>query len=301
MNRIAGKVFLSLRASLAISAAFLCGCSPQPVFEGTIGVDAAPPTYVSARMPTGNRLAVVFSESVKVKALRFNPELPVSATSDGASEVLIDFTQALEPGRRYIMDITAEDPDGNTITVLSPFIGRNDRPPKLVVNEIRTEYSKPKVEYIELFVKGAGQLGGLSVVSTAAGFSEPILVFPPVEVSSGDFIVVHLRSIEDGLVDEIGALDASSGTEASPTARDFWAPGAEKRVRKTDVVAVLDTDGNPLDGVAFTETPGTDWKNEELRTAADFLVGKGAWSGDAALSVGCTATRTLGRKRALLG
>ncbi|MFA6507384.1 MAG: hypothetical protein WCT14_14895, partial [Treponemataceae bacterium] len=259
--------YCAVVTTLAVLALIAGACSPQLVFQGVVGVDAVPPTYVSARTPTVSSLSVVFSEAVKVQSLRFDPDIPVTATSDGASEVLIDFSKTLEPGRRYMMDLTAEDSEGNTVTVLAPFIGRNDHPPRLVVNEIRTEYSKPKVEYVELFVKEAGQLGGLALVTTAAGFSEPVLIFPPLEVRADDYVVIHLRSIEEGLIDETGALDASTGTDSSPTARDFWVSGAEKRIHKTDVVALLDTDGNPLDGVAFTETPGTDWKSEDLRKA----------------------------------
>jgi hypothetical protein len=117
-------------------------------------------------------------------------------------------------------------------------------------------------------------------------------------VSAGEYIVVHLRSQEEGVVDETGALDSSPGTDSSPRARDFWVPGAEKRIRKTDVVVVSGTDGNPLDGVVFSETPEEDWTTDELRAAADFLIGKGAWKGEPASSVGSTASRTLGRNAA---
>lgn len=288
------KAISSMPCAAAL-AFLLYGCSPLPVFEGILSVDAEPPCYVSAKMPKADRLTVVFSEAVKLSSARFDPEVPVAASGDGTAEVTIDFSRPLECGRRYVMDLTAEDADGNTVTVLAPFIGRNDHPARLVINEIRTEYAKPKVEYIELFVKEAGQLGGLSVVTTASGFAEPVLVFPPLDVASGEYVVVHLRSIEEGLVDETGAVDASGGTDSSPSARDFWVGGAEKRIHKTDVVAVLDTEGDPLDGAAFTETPGSDWKNEELSSAAAFLAEKGAWPGEPASSLGCTTTRTLGR------
>lgn len=285
-----------MKQSIWIAAALLlAACAPPPILEGVIGVDATPPTFLSARMPTTTRLAVRFSEPVAVRAVRVDPELPVQAAGDGAAEVSIDFARAAECGRRYVLDIEAEDADGNTVTALAPFLGRNDDPPAVLINEIRTEYSKPKAEFVELRALEAGNLGGLSLATTVAGFGAPVFTFPPLAVAAGEFVVVHLRSAEEGLADETGALDASSGTDSSPAARDFWVPGNEKRVRKTDVVALLDTEGEPLDGVAFTETPGIEWKNEALREAAAFLSLRGAWTGEAASSVGSAATRTLCR------
>lgn len=279
----------------AACAALLFGCAEQNVFEGVVGTDAVPPSYLAARATADDRLTVEFSEAVSLTSVRFDPELPVSATSSEDSAIRIDFAKALETGRRYVMDLTASDADGNTVTVLAPFFGRNGHPPALVVNEVRTEYSKPKAEFVELHVREAGNLGGLGIATATSGFFEPVFVFPPVEVAAGEHVVVHLRSLEEGLVQETGGIGASSGTEASPAARDFWVPGTEKRIRKTDVVAVVGTDGAPLDGVAFSETPEAGWETEPLRAAAEFLSEKGAWKGGAVSSAGCTATRTLGR------
>jgi hypothetical protein len=241
-------------------------------------------------------LTVEFSEAVSLSSLRFDPAVPVAHTQDGAATVRIVFSRSLDAGRRYVVDLAAADSDGNTISVLAPFIGHNGNPPVLVINEIRTEYSKPKVEFVEFYVSGSGNIGGLSLVSATVGFSEPVFTFPPLKVSAGDFIVVHLRSPDEGVMDELAAVDQSPGTDASPTARDFWVPGTAKRIRKTDVVAVLGTDGKPLDGIMFSEAPDQEWKTEELRSAADILLRSNAWVGPPASSVGCTTTRTLCRE-----
>ena len=282
----------------AAAAAVLAGCAAQDVFEGVIGVDVTPPAYVSARATAANSLSVEFSEAVSLVSVRFDPELRVAGSSSEAAEVRIVFEKPLETGRRYVMDLSASDAEGNTVTVLAPFYGRNDRPPTLVVNEIRTEYSKPKTEFVELYASVAGNLGGLSLVTATAGFSEPVYIFPPVEVSAGEYVVVHLRTLDEGTVDETGDIGVSPGTEASAAARDFWVPGTEKRLRSTDVVAVLGTDGSPIDGVAFWEAPEKGWSTEQQRSAAEFLEKEGAWTGEAALSAGCSPTRTLGRNSA---
>jgi alcohol dehydrogenase class IV len=58
-------------------------------------------------------------------------------------------------------DILVEDKNKNTLNVLISFRTRNDRMPEVVINEIRTAYSNPRVEFIELKTTSAGNLGGM--------------------------------------------------------------------------------------------------------------------------------------------
>jgi hypothetical protein len=180
---------------------------------------------------------------------------------------------------------------------------------KMVINELRTEYSKPKVEFIELRMLSDGQMNGVRVVASGKGFGEPLFTFPAVEVKAGDFVVLHLRTLEETCIDEVAALDESGGTEASPLARDFWVPGTEKAIRKTDAIAVLDSDGFPLDAVLLSDTPDGVWKTDAMKIAVAYLAERASWRGknvssevlmpaDAASSAGTTATRTLCRDAA---
>jgi len=292
-------------AVLAAAFAF-CACAPEAVFQGAIGVDCNPPSFVSAHCSAADRLNLVFSEPVTVSSLRIDPPAAAAEVRDGTSEVSVAFSAPLSEGAPYVVDLVAEDADGNTLSVLAPFRGRNDRPPQLRINEVRTEYSKPKVEFIELAVLGGGQLGGLAVISSILGPGTPLYVFPPALVAAGELVVLHLRTLEEGCADETGDPASSAGTEALPTARDFWVPGGEKRIRKTDGIAVLDCDGAPLDGVLLSENADGAWKNDEVCAFAAFLAERGAWRGtssvlspaDAAPSAALTATRTLCRNAA---
>lgn len=303
----------TVRRSIAGAAAFasaacFSACAPEAVLQGTVGVDCSPPSFVSARCSAADRLDLVFSEPVSISSLRIDPAVSGAEVADGAAEVAVSFPAPLSAGAAYVVDLVAEDADGNTLSVVAPFRGRNDSPPRLLINEVRTEYSKPKVEFIEFAILGGGQLGGLSVVSSILGPETPLYVFPPASVCAGELVVLHLRTIEEGCSDEIGDPAASAGTEALPTARDFWVPGAEKRIRKTDGIAVLDCDGAPLDGVLLSENAEGVWKNDEVGAFAAFLGENGAWLGasgalalvpaDAAPSSALTATRTLCRNAA---
>ena len=157
--------------------------------------------------------------------------------------------------------------------------------PELQINEMRTEYEKSssRVEYIEFKMKTAGDLGGVRVY-VAGNYKNPLVFeFLPVEVDKDEYIVLHLRTLEDSCVNEYGdSLDESGGRDSSPAARDFWIPGSEERLRKTDVVYVLDNNGNVLDAVMLAEKISAEsWpllsRQDCFTPAAEFLFNNGAW------------------------
>lgn len=290
---------------VAVFAAEACACAPEAPLEDLLSVDASAPTFLGCAATGADRVEFRFSEPVTVSSLRFDHAQPGSVSVDG-NTVVATFPSKLEEGGRYVADILVEDPEGNTLSVLTPFRGRNNRMPCLRITELRTEYAKPKVEFIELHLESSGQLGGMRLVSSAQGFASTLFEFPRAEAASGEYVVVHLRKIEDGCIDETIALDASAGTDSSPTARDFWIDGSEKRARKTDALALLDQDGGVLDALLVSETEEGEWKSEELIASAAYLRDRGAWKtagggpGDllpasAASSLGTTATRTICR------
>ena len=156
--------------------------------------------------------------------------------------------------------------------------------PELQINEMRTEYenSSYRVEFIEFKMRTAGDLGGVRVY-IAGNYKNPLVFeFLPVEVEKDEYILLHLRTLEDSCVNEYGGMDESDGTDSSPTARDFWIPGSEERLRKTDAVYVLDNNGNVLDAVMLAEkTSAESWpllsRQDCFTPAAEFLFNNGAW------------------------
>ena len=298
-----------IRVLTAVLLMEACSCAPEHALQGVVGRDVEPPGFESLRAIGPSRLELVFTERVTIGTLRFDPPLETTLIEDDSDSVFVEFASALKEGDQYVVDLVAADPEGNTINVFAPFRGRNDRMPKMVINELRTEYSKPKVEFLELRMLSDGQLNGVRVVASGKGFGEPVFTFPSVEVKAGDFLVLHLRTLEEACIDELAALEESGGTEASPLARDFWVPGTEKAIRKTDAIAVLDSDGLPLDAVILSETPEGDWKSDAMKIAVAYLAERAAWQGkngtsgvlmpaDAVVSVGTTTTRTLCRDAA---
>ena len=180
----------------------------------------------------------------------------------------------------------------------------------LQINELRTEYVKPKAEFIEFKILSSGNLGGVRVF-VASNYKNPLLYeFAPVEVKTGEYVVLHLRTFDEAIsVDEYGDdIAASGGTDSSVTARDFWIPGNAELLRKTDVVYVLDQDDNVMDAVLIAEKSDSVWpllsKQDCFPATVEFLFNKGAWKSadgktpvpaDAVSSAKTTSTQTICR------
>jgi hypothetical protein len=195
--------------------------------------------------------------------------------------------------------------------------------PSLVFNELRTEYSKPKVEFVEFLSKGAGNLGAMRLFIAGHSLTTPVYEFPPAEVGAGEYIVLHLRTLEEDCRDETGKNPAlSGGTDAHDGARDFWLPGNKKTLHKTDALWLVDQDDKIIDAILLSETSGAAWKSGKVAEAANLLGGKKAWlpkpggasgetSGsplpaewppypsDAVIAAGTTATRTICRDESI--
>ena len=249
-----------------------------------------------------------FSQPVSVKSLYFDPPLEIKSV-EGGDEVTVVFSRKLEEGRKVTADIIVEDSKMNTLNVIVPFRTRNDRMPVLIFNELRTEYSKPKVEFVEFVSQGKGNLGAMRLFVAGHSLSTPAYEFPPVEVEAGEYIVLHLRTLEEDCLDETGKdISCSGGTEAQSTARDFWLPGTKKLLHKTDALWLVDQDDRIIDAILLSEKPDAKWSSDKAAEAAALFGGKKAWvplrddskngppvPSDAVITAGTTNTRTICR------
>ena len=280
-----------------------CSNAHESVIQRVLGINATAPVFINCKATSPTEVEFHFSTPVKVNSIYFEPEIAFEDISEG-EVVTVNLKQQLLGGELITADILVEDSHRNTLNVLVPFRTRNDRMPTLIINEIRTEYSKPKVEFVEFRPQTSGNLGALRLFIASNGIDTPVFEFPPVEVRAGEYIVIHLRSIEEGLVNETGTnLGASKGTEAFSYARDFWIPDAKKLLRKTDAVFFMDQDDNVLSAIVLSENPDTWGTRQEIPKAVEMLVRKGAWSGtslrDAFPSKGTTVTRSISRDEKL--
>lgn len=277
--------------------------------QNVISFDTTMPVFMGAKALSSLEIAFDFSVPVSATSVQFDPPARIDRIEPG-NRMLVHLLDPLPEGERIMADLLVEDEKGNTLMIVTPFRARNERIPKLVLNEIRTEYSKPKVEFIELVTKTTGNLGGLSVITAYQGLLQPLYEFPPIEVTAGEYIVLHLRTVEETCVDETTEdLSLSGATETNNFSRDLWINGSEERLRKTDGVALVDQDGNLIDATLFSEYTTGEWLKNELSQFCSLLNEKGAWKQktgndgpllpqDAMPSGTTTTTRTICRDEA---
>jgi len=273
-----------------------------------IGGKSEPPVFLSCQAVSETEIEFRFSLPVKVVSLHFSPAITLDEVESGDT-IRVTYSDGPGAGQRLTADLLAEDDNGNTINVLVPFLTRNTRIPQLLINEIRTEYSKPKCEFIEFKTLQAGNLGALRLF-IAGNYKAPMVYeFPPVEVANNEYITLHLRTTEETNRDELGKnLEESGGADSSPTARDLWIPDSNKLLHKTDVIYLLDQDDHVVDSALFSESADPWWSKDYFAAAAEMLFNAGAWKSpegkicgpaDAVSSSGITLTRTICRDEAL--
>ena len=278
------KTFVNLLSVVLCTVLFLisfCGisCAITPEGISILSGNYESPKILELKVLSENSINLTFSTPI-------HHDL-------GKGKWKIDSEQSFDCTKTYIIEGYVLDERKNSLYFKDSFIGYNARVPKVVINEIRTEYSKPKVEFIELKVLSDGNLGGMELLVAS---DEDSYILPAVEVKSGDLVVIHYRNIEDGCVDEVkDDLSLSTATESSE-ARDLWLKNEKARIAKSDVILLKDKlQGDIVDSLLFCDSSFLDWKTEFISECASFAISSGSWIGNPVNSDGLTATRTLSR------
>jgi hypothetical protein len=275
------KVTLGLWGErVLIGMAVLCLCVSCFVEETVevLGNRSQAPVFLGCRAASGQALQFRFSQPVEVLTFIADPPLPVESIENG-EVVQVNLSGSIPGGASYTADILVKDEGGNTLNVLIPFRSRNERMPRVLINELRTEYSKPKTEYVELKTLEAGNLGALRLFIPGNTKNPMVFEFPPVDVAAGQYVVIHLRTVEEGVVNEsTGDPSLSGGTDTTKNSLDFWIPDTEKLLHKTDVVYLMDQDDKIVDAVMMSENADSWWTKDHFVQAADLLYQQGAWT-----------------------
>ncbi|MDR2070491.1 MAG: hypothetical protein LBP81_03610 [Treponema sp.] len=289
-----------------------CSCSTESALQQILSVSAESPVFIGCKAVSSREIAFQFSLPVTVSSLIFDPPQEIDEIRDGDA-VMVTLQDPLPGGERIMADILVEDQRGNTLNVLVPFRTRNENFPSFIITEVRTEYSKPRVEFVELKMLTAGNLGALRMFIAASGLDTPLFEFPPAAVKAGEYVVVHLRTLDPAVVNETGndtgATPYTKENEAQPDARDFWIPESKKLLsKKAGAVFFTDQDGRIIDAIIFSESAaGSVWQDEKMAQAAQLLGEAGAWAAadggapspaDAVLSRNTTVTRSICRDEA---
>ncbi|MCL2801567.1 MAG: hypothetical protein FWD28_07415 [Treponema sp.] len=273
------KYFVSFLALLVLGSCSTGDTAMSKMMGG--GSNAL--VFHGSKAVSEDEIEFTFSRSVTVKYLSLKPDISVVSVDNGRT-VRVKLEQIPAPGSLITADLLVEDERRNTINVLVTLRSRNNRMPDLVINELCTEYtsSTGRTEFIEFKMRSAGNLGAMRVfiIGNSNASRQTVYEFSPAEVRNGDYVVLHLRT-----------LDAN----AAVVPREYRIPGNTKLFHKTAMVYVMDQDDRILNAVMISENPEQPWPKDYFAETADFLIAEGAWNGKAALSTGTTATRTICR------
>lgn len=196
-------------------------------------------------------------------------DVEAEVSEDGLT-VTYTMQEDCEVGEPYEIFGTVEDETGNSLTFCVPFTGYNSRVPDLIFTEVQIKYAKGsekgnvvyRGEFVELLALCDGNLGGLELVGGADGESKKF-VFPAVEVSQGELIMVHLRTVGEGCVNELGEnLDEATAPYAVPGVRDLWSENTTARYNDDSDVIILRNSATEsvLEAFMYAVEDASEWK-----------------------------------------
>lgn len=303
-----------------------------------IGGDYSSPYLHDVNVIDEKTIAVSFSEEVKLQSVVISPLIygisdsdvhsttevlspalaaatgdygkiePSIEYSEDKSVVTLLLDQPTEIGKSYEIFGVVEDRIGNTLTFTIPFAGYNSAIPKMIMTEIQIKYGKGSLngetvyrgEYVELLALEDGNLTGLEIISASDGEKKKF-EFPNVEVTKGEIILVHLRTVDAGCINETDDLDAAFAPHSKNGIRDLWDVNTGSRFNDNSDVIILRNrvDGSVMDGIMYASADATEWKSGVAEYALD-LQEAGIYSSweisNASGSKGCTTLRSLTRQ-----
>jgi hypothetical protein len=163
--------------------------------------------------------------------------------------------------------------------------GLNDRTPELVITELTTQGSGNHPDLVELLAVTDGNLAGMAVLEGSRSVALDKIVLPSVEVTAGDYILVHFRPEgTEEEVNEIGSPDESGGKDSTTTAYDFWVEGGDGLSGNNGAVTVYTSvTGALLDAIIYSNrTSSSDQRyrgfgSKRVVAMVDEIVRDGGW------------------------
>lgn len=298
MKKIIIKISISLLLAgfIALSMSPL-SCKLTPEGIKLITGDYKSPELQKVFLNKNNNLEVSFSKKINLLTYSIEPHIESSSSiveeSENLCKLKLELFSELSPGSKYSLFGMVKDEIGNTLTFSVPFYGINNSVPELEIVELHSQNGKYSLngnpvlltEYVVIKAKTSGNLAGLVLCSAYDGEKKDYL-FPSVKIKEGEIIVLHLRSNEEGCINETGDnLDESTAGFSKPGVRDLWDENNVARLGdKIDVVLIKNSyDDSILDGIMYASSDNLDWSKELMYTYAQKLVESGIWKSTSVL------------------
>ena len=243
----------------------LAGCGPLPDSREFLARDMHPPVFLGAGAPDERSFLLEFSEAASLARdeLRFSPEVEVEEIAWEGGICRISLSDPMSPGEEYSLEAVVRDSEGNSLTLITHIFGYNPDVPEIRLNEITTQGSSSNPDKVELKVLSEGNTAGLCVYEGVDSSWTHRKVLPSVEVSSGDYIIVHFKPKgTDDEVDETEDPYGCGAEEAVGGAWDFWIEGGGGISGNNGVIAVYRSSTGPLiDGFLYSNRTSSSDEN----------------------------------------
>ena len=308
---------IALLLVLVIPAGLLpVACGPIPDFRNLDDLDLHPPVFLDIDTGSAKTIIVLVNEEANFigdPLISVDPGISsISYEWEGDEyRILIETDLGMTPGQVYYFEGTLSDPHGNRLHFSSPFYGYNPDIPGLLINEFTTRGSTTHPDLVELVVINPGNMAGICLYEGTEHYWNQRIIFPPLHVETGDFIVVHFKpqGIDTELNETVDKA-ASGGLDASDSAWDFWVEEGTGLSGNNGVLALYRSpQGQLLDGVLYSNrTSSSDTKyrgfgSSSTLAKAEELAATGGWyiqgetitPEDGVNPDGSTATRSLNR------
>ena len=313
------KLFKLLKSLWMLVFALHWACSLEPPSAQLGSVDVHPPVLEESQ-GFDDYFVLRFDESLhSVRFLQIWPELPFDA---GRSAVFgqrwrVQLRGKTVPGQPYLLRAEADDAAGNMRKFMVRVYGTNLNPADLLINEINPKGTKSgnNPEVIEFYVRKGGNIGGLTLVYS--GYLPKYsgrFVFPPMDVATGDFILLHTRwdaahKKDRRKINETQGKKQAKARLTSDSAWDFWADEISGLSDTRAALALYVSPGKDarlLDAMVYAASASRNkrgWGSSFLMGRIDDISAAKGWlgrakelvPGDAVASKKSTATRSISR------
>lgn len=272
------------------------------VLEGDFSV----PHVVNFTVEDSRHLQMEFTKKIKVENARTYDSVTESFFCDVVAEYSPDgkiasfeLAKSTDIGTRYVLEGMILDENGNSLTFSMGFRGYNENPASVILSEVRNAYGTASVkdetgtsqkvhrsEYVELYVLRGGNLCGIEVCSAADG-EDKKFTFPSVEVNAGDYVTVHMRTIDadeldgEGMISEMGDdLTLSTHEDSCNTARDLWSENTKSCFADSDIIYLKDSySGKILDALVYAKSTVVFWK-DAFNDVVNAVEASGVWGSE---------------------
>ena len=243
-------------AVVFVYLSILYSCAPIDSKPVDMDHNIASPKITQFKIIESKKIEFMFSKNISASPSSFDvyPALGDISCEIYEGILIINFSKEQAPGVEYFIKGRVKDNHGNSLSFSTKFYGFNPRVPGIVINEFNTTNSGNNREKVELFIHKAGNMAGVVYYAGCGCINDHELIFPPIEVFAGEYIVIHARP--QGIPEEInetGAKDESGGLGATPNARDFWVKGGTGLSTNNGALAVFSSPGGIiLDAVLYS-------------------------------------------------